>query len=139
MKKYYLFVIKNEYYKIYRKTPSMLYRTLENLYLLERYDFSYGISLYNQLCQPFGVKLLNNYIMNKYKCYSINSKVLQIKSLIEKTFIQIGYGTTVIFTDKELPEIFKIFNIYNRKIFVCEFEQHKYFWLNQKMSKKSKI
>lgn len=139
MKKYYLFVIKNEYYKIYKKTPSVLYNTLENLYLLERYDFSYGISLYNQLCQPFSVKLLNNYIRNKYKCYSANSKVLQIKSLIEKTFIQIGYGTTVIFTDKELPEIFKIFNIYNRKIFVCEFEQHKYFWLNHKMSKKSKI
>lgn len=139
MKKYYLFVIKNEYYKIYKKTPSVLYKTLENLYLLERYDFSYGISLYNQLCQPFGVKLLNNYIRNKYKCYSANSKVLQIKSLIEKTFIQIGYSTTVVFTDKELPEIFKIFNIYNRKIFVCEFEQHKYFWLNHKMSKKSKI
>lgn len=139
MKKYYLFVIKNEYYKIYKKTPSVLYNTLENLYLLERYDFSYGISLYNQLCQPFGVKLLNNYIRNKYKCYSANSKVLQIKSLIEKTFIQIGYSTTVVFTDKELPEIFKIFNIYNRKIFVCEFEQHKYFWLNHKMSKKSKI
>lgn len=139
MKKYYLFVIKNEYYKIYKKTPSVLYRTLENLYLLERYDFSYGISLYNQLCQPFGVKLLNSYIRNKYKCYSAGPKVLQIKSLIEKTFIQIGYSTTVIFTDKELPEIFKIFNIYNRKIFVCEFEQHKYFWLNYKMSKKSKI
>ena len=139
MRKYYLFVIKNEYYKIYRKTPSMLYKTLENLYMLERYDFSYGISLYNQLCQPFSVKLLNNYIKNKYKCYNINSKVLQIKSLVEKTFLQIGYGVTVIFTDKEYPEILKVFNIYNRKIFVCEFEQNKYFWLNHKIPKKSKI
>ena len=139
MRKYYLFVIKNEYYKIYRKTPSMLYKTLENLYMLERYDFSYGISLYNQLCQPFSVKLLNNYIKNKYKCYSINSKILQIKSLVEKTFLQIGYGTTVIFTDKEYPEILKVFNTYNRKIFVCEFNQNDYFWLNHKISKKSKI
>lgn len=117
----------------------MLYKTLENLYMLERYDFSYGISLYNQLCQPFSVKLLNNYIKNKYKCYNINSKVLQIKSLVEKTFLQIGYGVTVIFTDKEYPEILKVFNIYNRKIFVCEFEQNKYFWLNHKIPKKSKI
>ena len=138
MKKYYLFVIKNEYYKIYRKAPSVLYKTLENLYMLERYDFSYGISLFNQLCQPFSVKLLNNYIKNKYKCYSINSKILQIKSLIEKTFLQIGYSSAIVFTDKEYPEILKVFNTYNRKIFVCEFEQNKYFWLNQKISKKSK-
>lgn len=139
MKKYYLFVIKNEYYKIYRKSPSVLYKTLASLYMLERYDFSYGISLYNQLCQPFSVKLLSSYIRNKYKCYSINSKVLQMKSLVEKTFIQIGYAATIIFTNTELPEILKVFNTYNRKIFVCEFEHGEYFWLNHKMSKKSKI
>ena len=63
MKKYYLFVIKNDYYRIYRKNPYILYKILERLYMLEKYDFSYGISLYKQLCQPFGVKLLKNYII----------------------------------------------------------------------------
>lgn len=117
----------------------MLYKTLENLYMLERYDFSYGVSLYNQLCQPFSVKLLNNYIKNKYKCYNINPKVFQLKSLVENTFLQIGYCTTVVFTNKEYPEILKIFNTYNRKIFVCEFEHNNYFWLSHKIPKKSKI
>lgn len=138
MKKYYLFVIKNEYYKIYRKNPSILYKTLEKLFMLEKYDFSYGISLYNQLCQPFGVKLLNNYITSRYKCYYINSKIIQLKSLIEKTFIQVGYATTIIFTDTNLPEILKVFNTYNRKIFICEFDKNEYFWLNSKIEKKSK-
>lgn len=139
MKKYYLFVIKNEYYKIYRKTPVMLYKTLENLYMLERYDFSYGISLYNQLCQPFSVKLLTNYITNKYKCYQASPKILQIKSLVEKTFIQIGYSAVIIFTNAEYPEILKVFNTYNRKIFVCDFEHQKCFWLNHQVSKNSKF
>ncbi len=138
MRKYYLFVIKNDYYKISRKSPAMLYRTLENLYLLEKYDLSYGISIFNQICQPFSVKLLNNYITNKYKCFHINKKVLHIKSLVEKTFLQIGYATTVIYTNTEYPEILKVFNTYNRKIFVCNFEENKYFWLNYKMSKNSK-
>lgn len=139
MRKYYLFVIKNEYYKIYRKTPSMLYITLENLYMLEKYDFSYGVSLYKQICQPFSVKVLNNYIKHKYKIYSINKKLFQLKSLVEKTFIQVGYSTTVIFTDTEYPEILKVFNTYNRKVFVCDFENHNYFWLNHKITKKSQI
>ena len=41
MKKYYLFVIKNDYYRIYRKNPYILYKILERLYMLEKYDFSY--------------------------------------------------------------------------------------------------
>ena len=139
MKKYYLFVIKNEYYKVYMKTPYVLYKILENLYELERYDFSYGVSLYEQLCQPFSVKLLNNYVKNKYKCYIINKKIIQLKSLVEKTFVQIGYATIIVFTDTEMPEIMKTFNTYNRKIFVCDFEHNKYFWLNHKVSKNSKI
>lgn len=138
MQKYYLFVIQSEYYKIYRKNPSMLYKTLENLYLLESYDLSYGISIFNQLCQPFSVKLLCNYINSKYKCYHINQRVVQMKSLIEKTFLQIGYATVVILTNKKEPEIFKIFNIYNHKIFVCEFDKGDFFWLNQKVSKRVK-
>ena len=138
MKKYYLFVIKNDYYRIYRKNPYILYKILERLYMLEKYDFSYGISLYKQLCQPFGVKLLKNYIMNKYKYNALNENIIKIKSLIERTFLQIWYPTTIIFTDVDYPEIFKIFNIYNRKIFVCEFNTNKYFWLNQKIIKNSK-
>lgn len=138
MKKYYLFVIKNDYYRIYRKNPYILYKILERLYMLEKYDFSYGISLYKQLCQPFGVKLLKNYIMNKYKYNALNENIIKIKSLIEHTFLQIWYPTTIIFTDVDYPEIFKIFNIYNRKIFVCEFNTNKYFWLNQKIIKNSK-
>lgn len=137
MKKYYLFVIKNDYYKIYRKTPLMLYRTLENLYMLEKYNFPYGISIYQQICQPFSVKLLTNYILNKYKCYKKN-KIIKIDSFIEKTILQLGYSTSVIITNKEIPEIMKLFNIYNRKIFVCEFNNKEYFWLNNKLNKKVK-
>lgn len=138
MKKYYLFVIKNDYYRIYRKNPYILYKILERLYMLEKYDFSYGLSLYNQLCQPFSVKLLKNYITNKYKYNNINSNIIKLKSIVEKTFLQIGYASTIILTNIDYPEILKIFNIYNRKIFVCEFNQNKYFWLNQKLIKNSK-
>ena len=138
MRKYYLFIIKNDYYRIYRKNPYILYKILERLYMLEKYDFSYGISLYKQLCQPFSVKLLKNYIMNKYKYNMLNKKIIKIKSLIEHTFLQIGYATTIVFTSIDYPEILKIFNIYNRKIFICEFDTNKYFWLNQKLIKNSK-
>lgn len=135
MKKYYLFVMKNEVYKIYVKNPAILYQTLYNLYQLESYDLSYGVSLYHQLCQPFSVKLLENYIKEKYKYNIINNKVIKMKSMIEKTFVQIGYATTVIFTDTKYPELLKIFNTYNRKIFICDFDHRNYFWLSREIIK----
>lgn len=138
MRKYYLFVMKNEVYKIYHKNPSILYETLSNLYHLESYDFSYGISLYHQLCQPFSVKVLENYIKSKYKYHVARTNILQMKSFIEKTFVQVGYATTVILTDTKYPELFKIFNIYNRKIFVCDFIHREYFWLSKELLKTGK-
>ncbi len=137
MRKYYLFVIQNEYYKLYVKNPFLLYKILENLYLLDQYDYPYGISVYKQLCQPFSVRLLNNYVQGKYKCSHIGLKVLEIQSLTQKTWIQIGYASTIIFTNQELPDILKVFNIYNRKIFVCDFDHHTFFWLNHRLHKKS--
>lgn len=138
MRKYYLFVMKNEVYKIYHKNPNILYETLSNLYQLESYDFSYGISLYHQLCQPFSVKVLENYIQSKYKYHLIRPNILQMKSLVEKTFVQVGYATTIILTDTKYPELFKIFNIYNRKIFVCNFDHREYFWLSKELQKVGK-
>ncbi len=135
MKKYYLFVIKPDVYNIYHKNPSVLYEALSNLYRLEAYDFSYGISLFNQLCKPFSVKLLNSYIKEKYKYNLLKNNIIYMKSFVEKTFIQIGYASTVIFTDTSYPEIFRIFNIYNRKIFVCDFLNSNYFWLNKEVEK----
>ena len=41
----------------------------------------------------------------------------------------------MIFTDTSYPEIFRIFNIYNRKIFVCDFLNSNYFWLNKEVEK----
>lgn len=138
MRKYYLFIIKNEYYKIYKKNPKILYRTMESLYLLKRSDIAYGVSLFNQICQPFSVRLLNNYIKDRYKYQQVSKKVIKIRALANQDFLQIGYATSIVFTNNKNPEIFQVFNIYNKKIFVCDFENREYTWLSQYFVKKGK-
>ena len=64
MRKYYLFIIKLEYTKKYKNKSYVLYKILENLYNLRTYDFSYGVNIYKQICLPFAVKVLKNYINN---------------------------------------------------------------------------
>lgn len=138
MRKYYLFLIKNEYYKVYRDNSYILYKMLESISNMQTYDYSYGISIFNQLCNKVSDKLLNNYIDSKIKHIKINKKIIFINSLFERTYIQINKSCIIVKTNVVLPQIFKVFNIYNRQIFICDFLNKNYFWLNKQIKKVSK-
>ncbi len=135
MRKYYLFIIKNDYYKVYKKNPEVLYKTLYNLYKIKTNNLTYGLSLYDNLCSVNSKKLLINYIKNKYEHEFISPKIIKLKLYKEKTFIQINYSCIIVVTSVNVPEIFKIINIYNKKIFVCDFILNDYFWLNEQIKK----
>lgn len=130
MRRYYLFIIKKEYYNTYKNKSYVLYKILEKLYKLNAYDFSYGIKIYEELCLPFAVKVLSNYIYHHIQYEFINSKIIHLKSNFEKTYLQISYPCTIIKTNVNSPEILKVFNIYNHYIFICDFDMEDYFWLN---------
>lgn len=129
-------MIKSEYYKLYKNKSTTLYEILNNLYQLKEPNFSYGISLFDSICQPFSVKLLRNYIQNKYTCTLENKKIIKVHSIKERTYLQIAYATCVIKTNVNFPEILKVFQIYNKKIFICDFKNEDYFWLCDQSQKK---
>lgn len=133
MRKYYLFIIKKEYYNQYKNKSYVLYKILENLYHLKSYDFSYGIQIYQELCLPFSVKLLSNYIYNRIHYRKINSKIIRLESKFETTYLQINPTCTVIETNVNFPQILKIFYIYSKEIFICDFQNKDYFWLSNQV------
>lgn len=135
MRKYYLFIIRNEYYKMCKQNSLILFQTLSNLYRLKDPNFTYGISLFDSICQPFSVKLLNNYIKNRYTCTMKSDKVIKVHSIHEKVLLQINYACVIVKSNVNFPEILKVFHIYNKKIFVCDFENEDYFWLSAQIQK----
>ena len=130
MRKYYLFIIKQDIYNKYKNKSYILYKILENLYNLNSYNFSYGIKIYNQICSPFAVKVLKNYINEKIVFFKVNEKVIKINSIYEDTYLNIKYSCVIIKTNANIPNILKIFNIYNKYILICDFKNKDYFWLN---------
>lgn len=135
MRKYYLFIIQPEYYKLFRKNPQTLYEILYNLFQLKAPNLNYGFSLFDSICQPFPVKLLNHYIQNRYTCTILSPKQIRVHSISSKTILQIGYGCIVVKSNINFPEIMKVFHIYHKKIFVCDFQNQDYFWLSDQMQK----
>ena len=134
MYKYNLFIINNNAYKIFKNNADYLYNILNLLYHIKKTDMIFGICLYKDICDKFSVKLFNNYITERFLIKKINNKIL-LKNNKEKTYLKIKYSNVFIESNVLLPQILKIFNIYNRKIFVVDFNNTKFFWLNDAIKK----
>lgn len=129
MREYNLFVIKDEYFNFYNNKPEYLYEILNKLNNFSS-NMNYGITLYEQLCNKIDVEILKYYLNNKYGLS--NNKVFYL----DNVFIELKYSRIVVRSKYNYPRIMKSFNCYNRNIFVCDFKNNDYFFLNSFMRNK---
>ena len=122
---YYLFVIKDDFFK---ENSSYLYNVLYKLKTMHKENFSYGVSLYNLVCSIFDTNALNYYVKKKLKLDNIDNRYF----LDIYNYFDIRNSCCTINSDKYLREILCIFYIYNKNIFICNFDKGKYFWLKDK-------
>ena len=129
MREYNLFVIKDEYFNFYNNKPEYLYEILNKLNNFSS-NMNYGITLYEQLCNKIDIEILKYYLNNKYDLS--NNKVFYL----DNVFIELKYSRIVVRSKYNYPRIMKSFNCYNRNIFVCDFKNNDYFFLNSFMRNK---
>lgn len=132
MRKYYLFIINEEFKKIYEKDIEGLFEILYNLYSLDKNDVGMGISIYNQVCNIFDKKIIINYLKNKYNLKKRKDNLCLYNNQ-ETVFIKLRYSHIEIYSSNNIPGIFKIFYLYSKNIFIIDFENHDYFWLTKKL------
>ena len=124
---YYLFVIKDSYFK---ENSDFLYKLLYEIKYMKKENYNYGISLYYNICNLFKVKVLKNYIKNKFNLKTKNN----IFYLDNENYFELKNVCCIINANKYLRQIFMIFYIYNKNIFVCNFSKDEYFWLKDKFN-----
>lgn len=138
MRKYYLFIIKNDVYEAYYKNSDILYRTLENLFNMKHGNFNYGISIYNQICNTFNTEVLNSYFqLRKNFFVKKRKKKILVHNIDDKEryLIEIRNSCLIIYCKYNLPKILRLLQFYNPKIFICDFYNRDYFWNNQHLVK----
>lgn len=122
---YYLFIIKDNYFK---NNKDYLFKILYKLKTMHKENYSYGISLYYNICKLFDINSLKYYLKNK-----TNLKFKNNKFYFDKyNYFEIRKSCCIINNDKYLKEILCIFYIYNKNIFICNFDNEEYFWLRDK-------
>ena len=124
---YYLFIIKDNYFK---NNKEYLYDILYRLKTMHKENYSYGISLYYNICNLFDTKTLKHYIKTKTNLKYNNNKFY----LDKYNYFEVRKSCCVINNDKYLKEILCIFYIYNKNIFICNFDNNEYFWIRDKFT-----
>lgn len=122
---YYLFIIKDNFFY---SRKELLYDILYKLKVMRKENYNYGISLYYNVCNLFDTKSLKHYVKSKYKLENLNNKFY----LDKYNYFEIRKSCCIINNDRYIREILCIFYIYNKNIFVCNFDKGNYFWIRDK-------
>lgn len=135
MRKYYLFSIRREFYNVYKKNSYVLYKTLENLYNLKSENLMYGISLFNQICNRID-KTNINILFSQY--IRINNDKYLINEGKEETIVTIKNPYILYNTNMNFPDSMGRIYCLDKYIFVIDFKNEDYFWLDEHIVLKNK-
>ena len=130
MKKYYIFSIKNNFNDSY-----VLYKMLESLYNLKFENIEYGLELYNEICNLIDKEKIS-FCLNKY--IKINNSKFLINELIEESVVNVRTSCITYNTNLDLPPSFNRISNYDKNLFICDFNNKKYFWLDKHNGIKTK-
>ncbi len=131
MRHFYIFKINSSISKVFKNRPYEVFHTLEMLYYRKEDDINLVV---NQLIKPISLKELDILLFKKFKNNYFYMKYKNVHSLhdfyrkesttlsLHKTFIKMDTNVIKPCFLKELQE----FN----DLFVCDFENKDYFWLD---------
>lgn len=126
MKKYNIFLVKKEIYSIYKDNQKSLFKTLFNLKNMSKCDLSLGLSIYNEICDPINKQKITKYI-NLLKI----TRQVKNKYLINKNIIIIKPSRIILRNEQIDNDIIYILKNYSKYLFMCDFENKEYYWLNE--------
>ncbi len=135
MRTFYVFKIKKEMTILTKETPYNLYRTIENLYYLDNSYMSVSFKVYSDIFDVFDINYLNSRINNLFKnnrYYKKDGNVHKInnKYIPEESMLKV-YRSHIVLKSNVIKPTFLVNYLMSDNLFVCDFKNKDYFWLEQ--------
>ena len=141
MRVFYIYNVNDFFTSVYDKYPYKLYKMLEDAYYTNKHNIVLSSTYYEQITTNFNKLYINNYINanNKLDGYYYNKNNIHIiSSRDEYSKLMVSSYCLKLKTNLNYPTFLKNISSYSDNIFICDFENQDYFWLN-KVSKLDKI
>ena len=133
MRTYHIFKINNNISKLYYNRGYYLYKMFEEIFLSSISDLEKNINVYKKLVLSYNVKKINSILYRnnlKEKNYNkelnshkINKTEERSKLLIHDSFIKIKSNINFLLFFNDLKK--------EKNLFVCDFINRDYFWLDK--------
>ena len=133
MRTFYIFKINKELAILTKDSPYSMFKSMEQIYKLDKKDFSIGLKLFEQLAVPIDYDKINKTIYKKYKDndhYMKYRNVHKINNRYKPEDTKLTVNRVYLLLESNIikPLFLKALNIDN-DLFVCDFENKDYFWL----------
>ena len=136
MRVYYIFIVNDYFASFYNSRPSSLYKIFEQIYNLNNNDIILGYRIFEQIAVPFNKININEYIYNRHcgeLSYSKNVNKHMIKNLYfdEISKLSVYNSHLKIKSNINYPTFIDSLRDFEDNIFVCDFINKDYFWLDK--------
>lgn len=134
MRKYYVFNVNKELTTLTKDSPYMLYKSFESIYKANKKDLVLAQKLYDGLANRINQKNINDkiyadnknnhfyYVVNNSHHYYNKYKSYEEIVTVKNTFLSVESSADKLILLKSLK---------NYNLFVCDFENKDYFWLDE--------
>ena len=135
MRTFYIFKIKKEMTILTKETPYNLYHMIENLYYLDTVNSNVSMSIYQNIFSCFDKEYVDKRIMNlfkhnRYYHYEDGRHMIINKYRPENTYLKVFRSHIILKTDAVDPTLLVNY-LMSDNLFVCDFKNKDYFWLNE--------
>lgn len=135
MRVFYVFKIKDSFYDMYKDNPYKLYRLLQEIRCIQDYDIKDTKKKLLQIINIYNKNVINEQIKDdlySYSEYFNKDNVHIICDNYEYTKLIVENYVLKVKSNQKYPTILK--SIKEDNVFVCDFVNHSYFFLNLEKS-----
>lgn len=140
MKEFYIFNLKEEFYKLYREKPSELFFIFNRIYHMKLSDKEYGYNLFTQISSFLDKEYINKFFNDRYSekimySYNDNEHVINNLFLNEISILTVKNSNIKIETNVDNPSFLSDLKELKGPFFVCNFKEQDYFFVLRKKVK----
>ena len=139
MKEFYVFNVKDEFYKLYKDKSSELFFIFNRIYYMKPIDKEYGYNLFSQISNFLDKNYLNDFFKNKYAdkiMYSYNNEhIINNLFLNEISILTVKSSNIKIESNIDHPTFLNDLRDLKGPLFVCNFKDQDYFFVLRKRVK----
>lgn len=138
MRTFYIFNINKEFYNLMKNNPYHLFRTMEDIHNFDCEDATVAYDLFTQIVKPIKKSTINNTIFNECKDNDFYSKFhnthrIQNKYIPEDSMLMVNKTFLLLESNVLKPSFLSSLQSF-KNLFVCDFKNKDYFWLNELVS-----